>query len=312
MPAVDNRLSMLTSRLAPASVLVILASGLSLAACGGSQAQVEQPATTATESERAEATAAPAPEPEEVVPDVVARATLTPLVSSIVPGKTFQMALKFEIVDGYRLSWTNPGDVGKMPTVRFSAPDGFEVGPLDWPAPERFRVTEELSSYGYEDEAAVFTTIRVPRNIKTNEAYRFNVDAEWVACKKQCSKENVSAFIELVAGWRGGQRIEDEVLDRLMARIPKPFSDLEGAEQKWASRGRRPVLVLRAPSVRFVDFYPASPDIAVESLSIKRDGSEVSMSFEEVPAGAVRGVVRIDRRGKSDFFSIEAAPAEDT
>ena len=52
----------------------------------------------------------------------------------IEPGR-FSFAVRFEIAKGYRISWSNPGDVGKSTQVSFQVPEGFSVGPLQFPAP---------------------------------------------------------------------------------------------------------------------------------------------------------------------------------
>ena len=58
-------------------------------------------------------------------------------VSAIAPGQAFEVAIKFEIPEGYHLYWENPGESGKPPTVNWRLPDGFSVSPLRFPPPKR-------------------------------------------------------------------------------------------------------------------------------------------------------------------------------
>src|SRR5258707_7947942 len=53
----------------------------------------------------------------ERTPESVVQVTLEPLVTGVRPGRKFLLAAHFRIAPGYRISWTNAGDVGKETVV---------------------------------------------------------------------------------------------------------------------------------------------------------------------------------------------------
>jgi thiol:disulfide interchange protein DsbD len=56
---------------------------------------------------------------------------------SIVPGRSFHVALRQQIEPGWHTYWLNPGDSGLPTTIEWSLPQDFKAGPILWPLPER-------------------------------------------------------------------------------------------------------------------------------------------------------------------------------
>ncbi|HEY8191111.1 MAG TPA: protein-disulfide reductase DsbD domain-containing protein, partial [Alphaproteobacteria bacterium] len=66
-----------------------------------------------------------------------AQLRLIPERSPVEGGETFFVAIEQTIDEGWHTYWTNPGDAGQPPTVRWTLPAGFEAGEIHWPAPEK-------------------------------------------------------------------------------------------------------------------------------------------------------------------------------
>src|SRR5262245_33850915 len=56
--------------------------------------------------------------------------------AAVAPGERFTVVLQQQIREGWHTYWRNPGDSGEATDVTWTAPAGFEVGPLQWPAPD--------------------------------------------------------------------------------------------------------------------------------------------------------------------------------
>ena len=54
----------------------------------------------------------------EPMPESVVKVTFEPLVTGVRPGRKFLIAARFKIARGYRISWSNAGDVGKDTVVK--------------------------------------------------------------------------------------------------------------------------------------------------------------------------------------------------
>jgi thiol:disulfide interchange protein DsbD len=75
----------------------------------------------------------PAMAQEEGEPKV--RARLVAETAEIEPGSTFRVGVHFEIEDGWHIYWRYPGGAGLATAIDFELPEGFTIGPLQWPLP---------------------------------------------------------------------------------------------------------------------------------------------------------------------------------
>jgi hypothetical protein len=242
------------------------------------------------------------------MPEVIARPSLVPLVSSIRPGGAFWLALRLEIHPGYRVSWTYAGDVGREIRVRFAAPDGFEVGRVVYPAPQRFTVGT-YEAFGWQERTAAFVEIKPPRRLSTSDAYRFDVDGDWLACKKECLRESIKAYLELTASWSGGQSIGDEDLEALLEQVPKSFADEKAAKHEWNREARAPSVRLTIDGVKLSEFIPASHE-ARKAVTVKvLDRGDILALEYDVPPGppphTTHGILLGQRGSQPASYEVE-------
>jgi cytochrome c biogenesis DsbD-like protein len=256
-----------------------------------------------------EAAAAPAPERskepafEEEMPEQIVYAAFKTSAAEIKPGGKFLLAVHFDIVGDYRISWTNPGDVGKTTEVRFQVPDGFELGPVMFPAPKRFELPGKLVSYGYTGHTAVFAEVTAPKKLPTNKAYRFDVKANWVACQRECAHENIDAFFELVASHDAPAPELPADLAAHYAEVPKAFDQLPTAQHEWNGSPGQPALRLSADRVKWIDFLLAD----VERWKLVRvDSSETGLNlrFQGTAEGPLRGLALAEVGGKQAYYDV--------
>ena len=57
--------------------------------------------------------------------------------TALVPGQSVELAIAFEIQDGWHTYWQNPGEGPIAPMFKWQLPAGFAVGPLQYPLPTR-------------------------------------------------------------------------------------------------------------------------------------------------------------------------------
>ncbi len=291
----DRTLHRTTALRAPSFGAAALAA---LAACGS------PPAPQAPEAEAPAAEPERAPWPEQAMPESVVHAEFQTSASAIRPGGKFLLAVRFEITPEYRISWSNPGDVGKSTRVSFQVPEGFVVGPLRFPAPSRFELDGRLVNYGYQSETAVFAEVTAPARLSSSEAYRFDVRAEWLACKDDCATESLDAWFELVATPSAPAPALPEELLAHHAALPKDFTQLEAAEHAWTGSPEQPSLALTASEVKWKDFLPADAE-QPKLLRMKPKDGELELKFagrsEDKP---LRGLAIGEVEGELAFFDI--------
>src|SRR5690606_19036612 len=81
--------------------------------CGAPAAQTPAESPAPPEPERS---ACPTPPPQDASEHVV-HAEFQTSAQAVKPKGKFLLAVRFDIQDGYRISWQNPGDVGKTTRV---------------------------------------------------------------------------------------------------------------------------------------------------------------------------------------------------
>jgi len=110
---------------------------------------------------------------------------LVSTVSSVQPGTPFTLAVHITLDPGWHTYWTNGGDAGDELVVSWSVPDGFEVGPLQWPVPHLLPAPP-LMSYGYEGQVFVLVEVVPPADLRPGQSVEIVGDADYQVCADVC------------------------------------------------------------------------------------------------------------------------------
>lgn len=135
-------------------------------------------------------------------------------VSAIRPGQEFQLALRMKMDPHWHIYWINPGDTGLVPEIEWSLPEGFEVGPLEFPVPHRIP-TPPLMSYGYEGEVFILAKAKAPESLQEGETIRINGHASWLVCEEACIPGDAKLGLELLVGESGGSYAAAEYAEEI-------------------------------------------------------------------------------------------------
>lgn len=284
--------------------IALLLGALASAACASSTVQSPAPAAPPPEPVKS---AWPEPAaPEQSVEDMVVRAELQTSAQAVEPGGKFLLALRFQIPEHYRISWVNPGDVGRTTRVAFEVPEGFVVGPLQFPAPQRFNLPGKLVSYGYERETAVFAEVTAPEKLPEAQVLRFDVKANWLACKEQCiADEELNAWIEMVSQRRAPQPQLSAELAAYYASVPRAFAELPEAKHDWKVTRGKPKLTLSAADVKWLDFFPGDLELP-RLLGVDHEGQSLHVKFAKAASsGQLRGLALGELEGKVASFDVD-------
>ena len=92
------------------------------------------------------------------------------------------LGLEFELNDGWKIYWRNPGDAGYPPEISFKNSDNLSKIKWFWPAPKRF-IFEDMQNFGYERKI-IFPITAILKTLEEPLVLQANITA--LACKDIC------------------------------------------------------------------------------------------------------------------------------
>ncbi len=104
---------------------------------------------------------------------------------AVVPGRSFDLAVRFDLEEHWHIYWKNPGASGLSTTIDWVLPESIEAGEVQWPAPERIQLGG-LMNYGYEEEAVFIVTLQAPEDLKLGSDLAITANLFWLICKETC------------------------------------------------------------------------------------------------------------------------------
>lgn len=117
-------------------------------------------------------------------------------ISQVAAGKSFHLGLRFNLEPHWHIYWSNPGASGLPPEVEWALPEGFSVGKIQFPAPERFEWSG-LVSYGHEGAPLFIVPVQAPDDLKIGEAVRIRASAFWLICNDTCIADEAVLDLQL-------------------------------------------------------------------------------------------------------------------
>lgn len=157
--------------------------------------------------------------------------------SAVVPGKAMQLAIRFQVAQGWHTYWRNHGfGAGMEPKFNWQLPEGFEVGPVQFPAPEYYVDSAGETSYVLTDEAVLLTELRAPAQLQAGSDVTIGLDAEWLVCKDLCAieKKSLSLKLPVVADESAVQVTHADLFDHAQRQLPLPMDKAKYLKKLWA------------------------------------------------------------------------------
>jgi thiol:disulfide interchange protein/DsbC/DsbD-like thiol-disulfide interchange protein len=190
--------------------------------------------------------------------------------ASVQPGRPFTLALRLVHKPHWHSYWINPG-TGLPTTLKWTLPDGWKAGDIQWPSPMLLTDTRgNVIGNGYDGDLLLPVTITPPAGLAPGTTVTLPVAADWLMCQDECVPGSAKLSITLPVSadvpkpdpeW--GQKIQF-----LLTQIPE-------VDPSWAvSAVRGPKTVTL--SIRAAD-APALPAQAAEDIHFfSEDGTIAS------------------------------------
>jgi DsbC/DsbD-like thiol-disulfide interchange protein len=242
------------------------------------------------------------------------RLSLLSQLDALSPGDDFLVGLRYKLTPHWHVYWKNPGDSGRATEATLAAPEGFEVGPLLFPGPQRIVAPGDVINFGYEDEVVLFWRVTAPEDFGDATEFRFEAQSEWLVCKEECERGDgkASLALPLATAERPG-RDDLEAFGASLQRLPKSYASLEGTGARWEGSADEPVLVQELAGTPRASFFPETEHgLELQRTTVER-GEDLSVlrrwySFrptEKHPQPRVRGLLAVERDDTTDFYELD-------
>jgi DsbC/DsbD-like thiol-disulfide interchange protein len=246
-------------------------------------------------------------------PDAVAephvKASLVAEPDAVVPGRTLALGVRLRMEAGWHTYWRNPGDAGLPTRARWTLPDGFAAGELQWPVPERF-ANGPVASYGYSGEVLLPVEVRVPAMLAASEV-RLAARVDWLECREAClpGRAEVSLVLPVGAASRPGPSAAAFADARRRLPSPRPGWDVTATAE-----GSSLVLAVRPTGElpKSAYFFPLEPRViehgreqALERAATRRYRLRLARDPNGPPVERLRGVLAVETDGGRRALAVD-------
>lgn len=105
---------------------------------------------------------------------------------ALVPGTTALIGLEFRLEPGWHTYADSQNDTGSPAAVTWEA-EGVSIGPLAWPAGERYIQPGDILDHVYEGTVLVTASVDVPADLAIGSSVTITGSLEWLVCNAdQC------------------------------------------------------------------------------------------------------------------------------
>jgi thiol:disulfide interchange protein DsbD len=236
-----------------------------------------------------DATAAPAGAADTVAAPHVT-VSLVADVDAVRPGTPFEVGIRFVLEEHWHVYWSNPGDSGLAPTVRWTLPEGTTAGPVVWPHPRRILVGP-LANFGYEGEVLLPVRIAPSTELAPGGSLALAARVDWLVCREDCIPGDAELRLVLpvtdaapaASRWAAAFAASHQGVPRAPRGVAiEALRHDDRLELRLTPQGGAPVLAANAGSVGGgLAFFPAKPGLvenaAEQPHSVAADVVTVSL-----------------------------------
>jgi thiol:disulfide interchange protein/DsbC/DsbD-like thiol-disulfide interchange protein len=250
-------------------------------------------------------------------PKDLVRARLVAEAVALAPGRTVTLGLHLAMKPGWHVYWRNPGDSGLPPEMAWRLPEGFAVGPTQWPAPERIPV-QTLMNFGYEGTVTLLVPLHVPESLRAGGRVPLSGTLSYLVCEEICIPGTAELALDLPVT-SGPAPEPDPAQTHLFAEaraalpVPAPFPVRAVREgETLALHLGRPDGAIPIRDAAFFPYAESALDNAAEQSLQGEDGTQslvLKPGEAAVAPEALGGVLTFDEGGTRRAYAVGPEPA---
>lgn len=234
----------------------------------------------------------------------VVEATLLPSTTAIVPGRPFEVGLVLEMAPGWHTYWEYSGDAGLPTKIAWSLPEGFQAGPIQWPAPHLMIEPGDIWTYGYGEKTVLFVTIIPPTDLLVGTTVELRGKASWLVCHEMCVPGSAELSLDLPVA-TSAAAANEVILGPFRAQIPSANPPPFPVDWKKFVGGWE-VAVSGTPAGSKVEIFPLSVDDITPGHAVPSDDGMLRITQD----GGFRGVLAVEDSGGRRAWYVESGSAQ--
>jgi len=193
-------------------------------------------------------------------PERHVRVDLVAAVTSIAPGDSFDVLFRQHIDDEWHTYWTNPGDSGAAPDIKWTIPEGVFVSAFKYPHPERIPYGP-LMNYGYQNEVLMPFSVSVSKDYSAS-AVELKGTGRVLVCADICIPEKVEVMLSIPIGATVVDEAVSDTFYVAQSRVPIPID----VASSFQVDGDKILLTVGLPAVPgnrmdSVEYFPFTPEL---------------------------------------------------
>ena len=204
--------------------------------------------------------------------------------SSVKPGQTVAVGIRFKMQEGWHIYWQNPGDSGEPPTFAWNLPGGGAARMMrggewtatqpEFPTPVYFE-TSGLAGFGYEHEVVFPATVTVPASATPGQGADLTVVVDYLICSQErCIPESAVATVNLSVGMAAEEDAEaTAAIKEALASVPRPAESSSTTIRVGEAKADQLVVSLPAGATDVRLFPTSVPTAMIEPSLPKTSGN---------------------------------------
>ena len=206
------------------------------------------------------------------------------------PGGSLQAGLYFKLDPGWHVYWSNAGDSGEPPRIKWALPEGLTADAMQFPVPQRLPLGP-LMDYGYEGEVVFPVLLHAADSLKAGTKVEAAAKVDWLVCREVCipGKASLTLPISVEGAGTPGKVLAQGLIQSWQQRLPQALP--AGGKAGFASTptGFR-VTVLTGKKESAAQFFPFDEsqiaNAAAQVVTPLKDGVQIDIKKDENLKGA--------------------------
>jgi len=140
------------------------------------------------------------------------------------PGGSLDAGLYFKLDKGWHVYWSNAGDSGEPPKIKWTLPEGLTADPMQFPTPQRLPLGP-LMDYGYEGEVVFPILLHAAGSLKPGTQLDATAKVNWLVCRESCipGKAELTLPIAVEDASTPGKVLAQGLIQSWQQKLPQPL-----------------------------------------------------------------------------------------